>query len=532
MPKRIAARLTGRLAASLAACLALGAALPAGAQQVRTDKGAVTGVADGATTAWLGIPYAAPPVGDLRFRPPQAAARWTTPLAVNKLPSACMQPTPQGTNGSEDCLYLSVWSAAKAGAKLPVMVYFHGGAFQIGAGSLPVYNGASLAQTANSVVVTVNYRLNVLGFLAAPALDRENPHHVSGNYGLMDQQAALRWVRRNIAGFGGNPANVTIVGESAGAQSVMYHLVSPLSAGLFTRAILQSNVENAANETLAVAEAGKGAAVVEKVGCAGPADVAACLRAVPAAKLAVAGVIPGSATGAGYPVQDGHVLPRQPIDALQSGHFNRVPTILGSNHDEWTAFVWRGIPKEEMPLTADGYTKRVTAMFRGAAPAVLAAYPVATYSSPLQALAAVNTDFLVACPTSLARVALARFTPVWGYELNEPDPAHGNLLGPAFPNFVYGDYHTADVPYVFGVSTPDGAALAGKDAALSRKVQGWWGNLAHSGDPNRPVAQVPTWPGFGHSQALLDIKDVPGLLAERDFEAAHHCGLWNHLPKS
>jgi para-nitrobenzyl esterase len=506
-----------RAAVWVAFCLL---ALPAwsAAQRTRTDKGVVTGAVQGNTYAFLGIPYAAPPVGPLRFRPPQPHDVWKHELAATTLPAFCPQPS----GGNEDCLYLNVWTPKQLHTGLPVLVFFHGGAFQLSGSAFPYFNGAALAQTGDVVVVTVNYRLGALGFLTAAALDAESPQHVSGNYGLMDQQAALKWVHTNIPAFGGDADNVAIFGQSAGADSVLYHLDSPQSAHLFARAIAESPVDNAQLQTLADAEHGSGAAIVTKLNCATATDIPACLRAVPAAQLVAAG-------SDARPVLDNVVLPRQPIDAFRTGKFNLVPVIIGSTHDEWTAFVWHLVAPPNQPMTEQGYADHITAAYHDNAAAVLKEYPVSAYPSPIQAFATVQTDSQVACPVAEARDALSRHVLTYGYELNEPDPARAQLLGPPLPGLNYGDYHTADLPYVFGVSAPDGTPVAGKDATLSHKVMGYWSDLARSGNPNRPPFKDagPAWPIFTQTHIILSFQDGIATMTDARFREEHHCGFWN-----
>ncbi len=267
---------------------------------VHLDSGPITGARQANIWSYKGIPYAAPPVGNLRWKPPQPVAAWTSPRACTSYGPACPQPTggellPSLAVGatSEDCLYLNVWSPAhNPSQKLPVMVWIHGGSFVTGAGSLSVYDGANLAGK-GVVVVTINYRLGPLGFLALPALSKESPQGVSGNYGLLDQIAALRWVQKNIAGFGGDPARVTVFGESAGAISVLDLMVSPLAKGLFQRAIAESGilldrgfgVKTAG--TLAQAEA-DGQSFAKKLGVDPNGDVAAAMRAKSPAELLAA----------------------------------------------------------------------------------------------------------------------------------------------------------------------------------------------------------------------------------------------------
>ena len=487
---------------------------------VMTDQGVVSGLRQGETLAWLGIPYAAPPVGERRLRPPVPPAAWTVPLQADQFGSLCLQAR-GGVQGSEDCLYLNVWSPARPGGQRPVMVWLHGGAFQVGTSSVPYTSGEQLAAKGDIVVVTLNYRLGAVGYLTAPALDAESPQKVSGNYGLLDQQAALQWVRRNIASFGGDPARIMLAGESAGANSVLYQLTSPAAAGLFGEAVSESPVTNGHAATLASAEAGPAAAVIKAVGCEGAADVAACLRAAPAARLQMA--------GPANPVVDGVVLPREPIDAFEAGAFNKVPTIIGSNHDEFTVFVAPLAMPPKPALTAKGYAAEVAKTFPGNEAAIAGEYPVADYPSAIQALAVVETDGMVSCPVLRARTALSGFVPTYSYEFSETDPAHGQLLAPPVPGLSYGAYHTAELPYVFGLAAMQGAPVTGKDMVLSDQVIGAWSNFARSGDPNRPGAGLGQWPDHRTAAAVVSLQDVVGVLSDAAFARDHHCGFWGKI---
>jgi len=433
---------------------------------VSTDRGDVVGTRVGTINAFLGVPYAAPPVGNLRFRPPRQHAFWTTPVQATQVAQPCSQNRQAGANGpvpigSEDCLYLNVRTPAQnSSERRPVMVWIPGGGFQQGGATFPYYNSQYIAEQAGVVVVTVTYRVGALGFLTAPALDKESPAEVSGNYGLQDQQAALRWVRRNIAAFGGDAQNVTVFGESAGGNSVEYQLVSPLSRGLFKQAIIESaaGLQLIPDLPLAASENAGSGMVIASVGCADDADVAACLRALPASAFL-------GASGTTEPVIDGYVLPLRPLQAFRSGAFHHVPTIIGSTHDEATAFVWPIEAALNGPLTPDGYTAQLNKMYGTNAPAVLEQYPLSAYPTPIDALAAAETDSALACPAALKRKALSRHVPVFGFEFNEPNPAQGPLLGPPEPGLDYGAYHTSDLPYVFGVTAPNGDRVTGKDLA-------------------------------------------------------------------
>ena len=497
----------------------------------QTNRGEVIGTQEGTISAFLGVPYAAPPVGDLRLRAPQPHAPWTTPVQAIQLAQPCLQNATPGAGvpvvplGSEDCLYLNIYSPAQAASEhRPVMVFFPGGGFQRSGATFPYYNGQYIAEQSGVIVVTVSYRLAVLGNLAAPALDGESPAGVSGNYGIQDQQAALRWVRDNIGGFGGNPQTVTIFGESAGANSVEYQLTSPLAKGLFGRAIIESAVglQLMPSLSLAASEAGSSAVAIASLGCAGAADVAGCLRALPANAFL-------SASGVTEPVVDGYVIPQHPLQAFRSGNFNRVPTIIGTNHDEGTAFVYQTEVALKGPLTPADYDAQLNTMYGDNAPAVLAQYPVNAYSSPIQALAATVTDSSFACPTELKRNALSRYVRVYGYEFSEPNPAQGALLGPPEPGLDYGDYHTSELPYVFGVTAPDGARVTGKDLALSQRIINYWTNLAISSNPNFPRLQFPYWVDDPLAHLLLSFQDDTTYLPQHQFTAAHSCSFWKPL---
>ena len=233
-------------------------------------------------------------------------------------------------------------------------------------------------------------------------------------------------------------------------------------------------------------------------------------------------------TGSSLPVVDGIVLPLPPLQAFQSGKFNHVPIIVGSNHDEGTAFVWPIEAAIGGPLTPVGYTTQLRVLYGNNAAAVAAQYPLSAYPTPIQALAAVYTDGNVACPTEAKREAMSRFVPVYGYEFNEPNPAQGPLLGPPEPGLNYGDYHTAELPYVFGVTAPNGARVTGKDLVLSQRVINYWTNLAFTGNPQAPHFQFPFW--FDSrlpTHVLLSFRNRIEYLQEPQFSADHHCSFWN-----
>jgi para-nitrobenzyl esterase len=503
------------------------------APTVNTDKGIVVGTAvpsaSPAVNAFLGVPYAAPPVGALRLRAPQGHAAWSTPVQATQVAQPCTQYVPQlgQVVGGEHCLYLNVYAPAAAShVQRPVMVFIPGGGFTQGSASSPYYHAQAIVEQSGAIVVEVTYRVGALGFLTAPALDAENPHHVSGNYGVLDQQAALRWVNTNITAFGGDPSRVTLFGESAGADSTEFQLASPLAAGLFQRAIVESSVGTPLIPflTLAQSESGPGAAEITNVGCSGASDVAACLRALPASKFVASGIVAGTNT---YPVVDGWALNAQPLAAFKAGQFNKVPVIVGSNHDEFTTLVATTFPQfVNPPLTTDGYAGALQQFFGPGATTVQAQYPASAYQSPLQALATVMTDAFVACQTEAKRAALAARVPTYGYEFNEPNPARGPIFGPPVQGLTYGDYHTAELPYVFGVTAPNGDPVTGKDLTLSQEVISYWTNFAATSYPSSlPHAGDPVWPLYLQGQ-LISLKDQIATLPVSSFSADHKCGFW------
>lgn len=510
------------------------AAATSAAPTVVTDKGVVVGVRMSGTSssvnAFLGIPYAAPPVGNLRFRAPQQHASWSAPIQATQFAPACTQVDPLSGQvvGSEDCLYVNVYAPAGFGAVRPVMVFLPGGGFVQGSASFPFYGGQRIAQQSGAIVVVVTYRVGALGFLTAPALDAENAQHVSGNYGLLDQQEALRWVKRNAIAFGGNPFNVTLFGESAGADSTEYQLASPLAAGLFHQAIIESSVGYPLVPTLTLAqqEAGAGAVQVQDVGCNGAADVAACLRAVPAQNFLNPALISNATT---FPVVDNYVLKQSPLDAFRSGQFNKVPVMTGSNENEFTNLLAVAFPQiVNPPLPAQGYQPFLQNLFgpQGAA-AVVAQYPVTAYQSPLQAVAAVFTDAFVACQTEQKRAALAKSVATYGYEFTEPNPAPAPLQMPPVPGLTYGAYHTSELPYVFGLTSPNGGDLTGADLVLSRSVIAYWSNFAAYSQPNGlPWPGNTAWPQYLQGQ-LLDLKKGGlGTVSVMQFNTDHKCVFW------
>ncbi|MGI8402364.1 MAG: carboxylesterase/lipase family protein [Gemmatimonadaceae bacterium] len=426
--------------------------------RVTIDTGTLEGAVDSTpgVMVFRGIPYAAPPVGALRWQPPQRAARWTGVRSAAQLGHNCIQHQPYSdidpyTAGiSEDCLYLNVYtnSMDTHASRRPVMVWIHGGGFWAGFGGEERHNGARLAQK-GAVVVTVNYRLGAFGFLAHPALAAESPHHAAGNYGLLDQIAALEWVKRNIARFGGDPSRVTIFGESAGGMSVGSLIASPLAKDLFQRGILESgtgvNIGVDARDTAQrIAMRFADSLHVSGTG----ADAARRLRAVSADTLLAESLRLGpSYQPAFWPVVDGWVLPRAVDSALLNGEANIVPIIAGSNRDEGDE--WMGAPSR-----------------------------------------------------SFARFLSARGAPAYVYIFSR--------VGDDSANRARGAYHSAEITFVFGRAHPlqSSAGSTPYDSTVAEAMSDYWVAFATSGNPNGPptAGKWPAWPRYNAAtDALLEI---------------------------
>jgi para-nitrobenzyl esterase len=521
------ATLRSRFVVALAVAAAIiGFLAPAAsAGVVPTDRGPVRGVATPTVNEYLGIPYARPPVGDLRWRPPQPAQRWRTPLDASQFANHCPQngsPFGRGST-SEDCLYLNVYAPRYGNGRghakgLPVMFWIHGGGFTVGESD--DYDPTRLVRQ-GVVVVTFNYRLGALGFLAHPALTAESG--ASGDFGLLDQQAALRWVRRNIAKFGGDPSDVTIFGESAGGLSVHAQLASPLAAGLFQGAVVESGAYALSQPSLEFAEA-QGSGFAQTVGC--PGQTAACLRSVP-----VSAVLANQIANFGEltPPVDGKVLPTSIGEAIESGQFNRVPVIEGSNHDEFSVFyktavedVFGGIPAAFYPIVVNLF---VQALDLGAdSGAILAQYPISDYQQRVGlALTAIGTDAIFACPGRRAAQGLSRFVPTFAYEFNDRN-APQVFLPPA--SIPYGAYHAAELQYLFDSSTLGGhSPLTDDQEQLAAAMVRYWTQFAKAGDPNAPGD--PEWPAYTTANDLYESLVPPTPEVETGFAADHKCAFWD-----
>jgi para-nitrobenzyl esterase len=500
-----------------------------------TESGLVIGSTTDGGNQFLGIPYAAPPVGALRWRPPKRYGFFPGfVLQATQFGSACTQP---GGIGSENCLFLNVFTPPVKSDDgwrdhdrdhdrhgLPVMFWIHGGGL-INGSSTP-YNPELLVKK-GVIVVTINYRLGFLGFFAQSAIDAEG--HLNGNYGLMDQQFALGWVRRNIARFGGDPDRVTIFGESAGGQSVYAQLASPLASGMFRGAIAESGsyaefqdyffnvVTLAQAETTGSSSVPSGAAIADSVGCT--SQTASCLRAVPAATMVAAEPFPL------YPFVDGTLLTQTIGAAFASGEFNQVPVIAGTNHDEYRLFVALDYDLVGNPiLTSAEYDTAVTTLWGPAlAPPVLALYPFAAYPVGGEALGASGTDGVFSCPARNVDQALSKLVPTYAYEFNDENAppaqsAFGGLL-----TFPLGAYHSAELQYlfpgidVFGLPT----TLSSRQIQLSDAMVSYWTQFAKTGDPNS--SGEPLWSPYSASSDEFQSLIPPVPVVESNFDNSHQC---------
>lgn len=507
--------------------LLVGAAAGPERPVVDTDRGPVRGRTHGAYRTFEGIPFAAPPIGALRWRLPEPAARWEGVRDAGAAGSRCVQlPAigPGGPSGSEDCLYLNVTAPAgrDAGGRLrPVMVWFHGGGFFSGAGD--PYRPERLAARGGAVVVTVNYRLGVFGLFGHAELGG------APGFALADQRAALRWVRANAERFGADPHNVTVFGESAGALSVCAHLTSPDSAGLFHKAIVQSGscstttpprsllpglgtYEPFVPERRTVAE---GALAAARLGCERPAGMLDCLRRLDTRTLATADLMQRFSL-----VSYGNsTLPLEPRRALEAGRFHRVPVMQGTTQDEMRLFLAQTLAA--YPIGDEtAYRARLEASFGAStARAVEARYPVSGYPTPAVAWATLLSDASFVCPTLRDGAALGRRVPTYGYRFSDRDAPNFTGL-PDVPGLPYGAAHGFELPYLFTM-----APLPDPQRRLADRMTGYWTAFARTGVPAAPGA--PEWPRYRAPASVLSLAPGPGGIRTVDARAEHHCTLWD-----
>ncbi len=468
-----------------------------------TPAGALEGRREGALRVFKGIPYASPPVAEARWRPPTSLPRWSGVRPAMDFGPACTQPTPRDTGiyandlrpTSEDCLTLNIWAPADA-FRTPVFVWIHGGALQSGSSKEPLYDGARLAAH-GILVVSINYRLGVLGFLAHPELSAESPLGISGNYGLLDQIEALRWIRRNIGAFGGDPSKVTIAGESAGGLSVMYLMAAPDARGLFSKAIAQSAYMISTPE---LKQSRFGAPAAEQAG----ANLAAALHAPDVAALRA--MDPQTLTDAAaaayfapFGVIDGHVLPRQLVDVFDRGEQARVPLLAGFNSGEIRSLSFLAPPTPASPAE---YERIIRERYGDLADEFLRLYPS---SSLRESILATTRDALYGWTAQrlvIKQAALGLPSYLYLFDHGYPSADAAGLKG----------FHASELPYVFGTLTqtpphwPKIPATAA-EAALSAAMLDYWSSFVRSATPR--AAKEPDWPAFGSRGAYMDFTDAP-----------------------
>jgi para-nitrobenzyl esterase len=543
-----------------------------GAPVVQTNEGPVQGFQTEGVTEFRGIPYAAPPVGSLRWKPPVSHARWTKVLQATSYGSNCPQlvtsPFAGPASANEDCLFLNVFTQAANNqrAKLPVIVWIHGGGNTGGEGS--DYDGSKLVTQGHTVVVTINYRLGLLGFLANPALDAEG--HPFANYGTLDQQFVLQWVKRNIANFGGDPNNVTLGGQSAGSIDTEANVISPLAKGLFNHAIFQSKVVEPLPLTDAETD-GTAFAVAAGCGSGATSTVATCLRNLTVAQiLAMQGSFTVKPMGI---VADGQILPAERfVTLIAAGKFNHIPIMSGTTEDDLENFVLAGQEYNEsprVPFTPANYTTFVNGFtgpeansgyglgnYPAGVPAqVTALYPLSSFSTPQLAMDIIGTDALV-CEQRAHNRLFASHVPVYYYEFADRTAP---FYFPQMPGFLSLSYHTADIQYLFthfhGGPIPPAVAtsLNAQQEILSDQLVAAWTNLAWTGNPNGR-GNFP-WPTYNSSNPNARIlsegllspqpKSISGItlpppepaphppglstFTDAQFNAHHHCDFWDGI---
>jgi para-nitrobenzyl esterase len=470
-------------------CMAGAQIKAATAAPIHTISGPVAGTvsSDGKVNIYRGIPYAAPPLGDLRWKAPQPVKPWTAALQANDFGPSCMQELQRSrlpwakefmaqNNDSEDCLTVNIWTPANsAGKKLPVLFWIHGGGFTEGSSEVPVYDGAEVAKT-GIIVVTINYRLGVFGLLALPELTAESPHHASGNWGYLDQVAALQWVQKNISAFGGDPAKVTIDGQSAGAGSVHALIASPLAKGLFRGAIAESGsaLPLAPRATLAEAEKA-GENFAGKVGAKSLKD----LRVTPADALNTAN------KGIRFPSDvDGYFLNEDPIKVLAEGKEHDVPILTGIQANDY-------LNQFATPLSAADFRKMAAEKYGDITDAFLKLYPANSDEQAKESLPASARDSAKASMYLWAQLrAKTEKAATYTYYFTRalPDPAH--------PEF--GAFHTGEVPYTFRNLAIFDRPYTKDDYNVSDTISGYWKNFVTTGNPNGPG--LANWKPVGSGQ--------------------------------
>lgn len=477
-------------------------------QPVKVTGGLVSGVSatDPSIIAYKGIPFAAPPVGDLRWRAPQPVIPWTGVVKADKFAASCIQQIVREfgpwtyefmphNEVSEDCLYLNLWTPAKTpSAKLPVFVYIYGGGFETGSSAVAIYDGESLARK-GLVVVTFNYRVGALGFLAHPELSEESPHRSSGNYGLLDQIAALKWIDDNVARFGGDPDCITIAGQSAGSIAVHDMTASPLAKGFFHRAIAESGGStvggvglNFPPKLLVEAEA-YGEKFAESKGVHSLRE----LRALSPQQILAP--VPGNSNGFHFdPIVDGYVLPAPYMEIIAQGKQNDVATLTGGTTGELGGI----FGPAEKPLTVQAFQDQARMRYGDLADRFLKLYPAATIGQATAALSASTRDqSLVAMylwakfRSKTAKTKVYEY--LWDHALPGPEATR------------YGAFHSSELPYVFNNLSTENRPFSETDQKIADLMSSYWANFAAKGDPNGPG--LPAWPAIGDKLVIMEVGD-------------------------
>lgn len=510
--------------ALLSALLATGssAASEPGRAVVQTPDGALRGTVTKQYRSFEGVRYAAPAQRWVHARDPEP---WTGVRHATAPGSDCVQEAvfwrpESAASTNEDCLFLNVYTPAGNVRNRPVLVFFHGGGGING--SATDVRPTRMAAWGDNIVVSVNYRLGVLGGLLLPALDAGGAS--GGNYANTDKVQALRWIQDNIAAFGGDPKRVTISGQSAGAGAVCWLLASPSAAGLFAAAVVQSagNCGGAATRQAAYAN---GEAFARAAGCTDPDTMLACLRGLSAAEIL--DVQAATGTGAGT-VAGGRDLPVAPAEAFATGAFNRVPVVFGNTRDEARAFVYESNDLVRQPVTATAFVSQINSAYGAAAPVILAAYPLDDYPSPGVARAQVQTDQRVCTALPYAR-SMSRWTPLYTYEFrDETAPKRPYMTVP--PSFPIGSGHTSEVPYLWQSDIV--GELTAPQLELSKLMITYWSRFAQAGTPNG--GKLPNWPTFTAGERRLGF--LAGgrteLIGGADFTTEHHCAVWDSYASS
>ncbi len=486
-------RLTRFVSRLSAVMLALTCAGAAAAEPVRLDGGLAQGVRQGDVLVYKGLPFAAAPVGDLRWRPPGPVKAWSGVRKADAFGPGCIQTAPppespgRGGAFSEDCLYLNVWRPAKARGPLPVMVWVYGGGFSGGSAAWDLFDGAALARH-GVMVVTFNYRLGALGFLAHPELTRESGHGASGDYGLMDVIAALKWVRRNAAALGGDPRRVNAFGQSAGSMLINDLLVSPEARGLMSGVIGESGAAMGPVDSPAPAAIASLAAT-EKAG----ADYAAKLGAPTLGdlrRLPPERFLPSPPWA--QPIVDGWIMPASPHAAFAAGRQTDLPTLIGSNAQE------ANFPSLQPPAKVEAFRGFLSSSFGPYGPRLLQAYPFTTDDEAWRA----KVDFLTDLGSRRQVWTWARLqagggkAPVFYYQFEQPEPLKDRALG-----LKFGAPHASEMLFVFQNERLPSWDWAAQDRRLAEQMAGYWTNFAKTGDPNGPG--LPPWPRFTEAHPMV-----------------------------